>query len=77
MLWACQEERETKYVGERMLDVDPAARRRRGRPKKRFMDARQEGMQVMNVRGSCRRQNVLKKNDLLWWPLKGTVERSG
>ena len=41
--------RDEGYVGRRMLDMDLPGRRRRGRPKRRFMDAVKEDMQVVGV----------------------------
>ncbi len=41
--------REEEYVGNRMLDKALPGRRRRGRPKRRFMDAVKEDMQVVGV----------------------------
>lgn len=37
------------YVGRRMLNMDLPGRRKRGRPKRRFMDAVKEDMQVVGV----------------------------
>lgn len=36
-------------MGRKTLEMDPPASRRRGRPKRRFMDAVKEDMQVMGV----------------------------
>ena len=38
------------YIGGRMLEMELPGRRRRGRPKRRFMDAVKEDMQVVGVR---------------------------
>ncbi|XP_063885538.1 uncharacterized protein LOC135113848 [Scylla paramamosain] len=37
------------YVGRRMLDVEEPGRRKRGKPKRRFMDAVKKDMQVVGV----------------------------
>ena len=42
--------RESGYIGRRMLELELPGRRRRGRPKRRFMDAVKEDMQVVGVR---------------------------
>ena len=47
-----------------MLEMELPGRRRRGRPKKRFMDAVREDMQV--VSGRYREQVVIENNDSLW-----------
>ena len=39
-----------KSVGWRMLEMELPGRRRRGRPKRRYMDAVKEDMQVVGVR---------------------------
>ena len=41
--------REAEYIGRRMLKMEPPGRRRRGRPKKRFMDAVRADMRVVGV----------------------------
>ena len=38
------------YIGKRMLEMELPGRRRRGRPKRRFMDVVKEDMQVVGVR---------------------------
>ena len=42
--------RDRGYIGRRMLERELPGRRQRGRPKKRFMDAVKEDMQVVGVR---------------------------
>ena len=37
------------YVGRRMLNMEPPGGRRRGRPKRRFMDAVRDDMRVVGV----------------------------
>uniref|UniRef100_A0A8C4NFF6 ribonuclease H n=1 Tax=Eptatretus burgeri TaxID=7764 RepID=A0A8C4NFF6_EPTBU len=41
--------REAEYIGRRMLKMEPPGRRRRGRPKKRFMDTVRVDMRVVGV----------------------------
>ena len=41
--------RDEEYVGRKMLEMDLPGRRRRGRPKRRFMDAVKEDMQMMGA----------------------------
>ena len=42
--------RDSRYTGRRRLEMELPGRRRRGRPKRRFMDAVKEDMQVVGVR---------------------------
>ena len=37
------------YIGRRMLEIELPGRRRRGRPKKTYMDAVKEDVQVVGV----------------------------
>ena len=41
--------RDSGYIGRRMLEMELLGRRRQGRPKRRFMDAASEDMQVVRV----------------------------
>ncbi|KAJ8376011.1 hypothetical protein SKAU_G00065910 [Synaphobranchus kaupii] len=41
--------REVGYIGRRMLDMELPGKRRRGRPKRRFMDTVKEDMQAVGV----------------------------
>lgn len=41
--------RDGEYVGKRMLEMEQPGRRKRGRPKRRFMDAVKEDMQAVGV----------------------------
>ncbi|KAF7710661.1 hypothetical protein HF521_009533 [Silurus meridionalis] len=38
------------YIGRRMLRMEPPGRRKRGRPRRRFMDVVREDMQVVGVK---------------------------
>ena len=38
------------YIGRRMLEMELPGKRQRGRPKRRYMDAVMEDMQVVGVR---------------------------
>ena len=42
--------RDGGYIGRRMLEMELPSKRRRGRPKRRYMDAVKEDMQVVGVR---------------------------
>ena len=42
--------RDSRDIGRRMLEMELPGRRRRGRPKRRYMDAVKEDMQVVGVR---------------------------
>ncbi|KAI5086740.1 hypothetical protein C0J45_2291, partial [Silurus meridionalis] len=42
--------RDMNYIGRRMLKMEPPGRRKRGRPKRRFMDVVREDMQVVGVK---------------------------
>ena len=50
MIWTCPEERESEYIGRRMLSFELPGRRPRGRPKRRFMDEVKEDMKLVGVR---------------------------
>ncbi|KAJ8353688.1 hypothetical protein SKAU_G00212550 [Synaphobranchus kaupii] len=41
--------REVGYIGRRMLDMELPGKKRRGRPKRRFMDTVKEDMQAVGV----------------------------
>ena len=60
--------REEEYVGRRVLGMDLPGRRRRGRPKRRFMDAIREDMRVVgaledDVRDRERWRRVIRCGD--------------
>ena len=42
--------RHCESIGRRMLEMELSCRKRRGRPKRRYMDAVKEDMQVVGVR---------------------------
>ncbi|KAI5093658.1 hypothetical protein C0J45_16796, partial [Silurus meridionalis] len=42
--------RDMGYIGRRMLRMEPPGRRKRGRPRRRFMDVVREDMQVVGVK---------------------------
>ncbi|KAI5109305.1 hypothetical protein C0J45_0702, partial [Silurus meridionalis] len=42
--------RDMSYIGRRMLRMEPPGRRKRGRPRSRFMDVVREDMQVVGVK---------------------------
>ncbi|KAI5107764.1 hypothetical protein C0J45_1358, partial [Silurus meridionalis] len=42
--------RDMIYIGRRMLRMEPPGRRKRGRPRRRFMDVVREDMQVVGVK---------------------------
>ncbi|XP_062865903.1 uncharacterized protein LOC134328668 [Trichomycterus rosablanca] len=42
--------RDSEYIGRRMLDMQLPGKRQRGRPKRRYMDAVREDMEVVGVR---------------------------
>ena len=42
--------RDNGYIGRRMLEMELPGKRPRGRPKRRYMDAVKEAMQVVEVR---------------------------
>ncbi|KAI5087037.1 hypothetical protein C0J45_24418, partial [Silurus meridionalis] len=42
--------RDMNYIGRRMLGMEPPGRRKRGRPRRRFMDVVREDMQVVGVK---------------------------
>ncbi|KAI5089279.1 hypothetical protein C0J45_20687 [Silurus meridionalis] len=42
--------RDMNYIGRRMLKMEPPGRRKRGRPRRRFMDVVREDMQVVGVK---------------------------
>ena len=63
--------RDEEYVGRKMLEMDLPGRRRRGRPKRRFMDAVKEDMQMMGaveeeVQDRARWRRVIRCGDPKW-----------
>ncbi|KAK4307254.1 hypothetical protein Pmani_020967 [Petrolisthes manimaculis] len=59
--------RDGEYVGRRMLEMDPPGRRKRGRPKRRFMDAvkdiRMVGVTEEDVEDRARWRQVIRCGD--------------
>ena len=53
-----------------MLAMGLPGRRRRGKPKRRYMDAVKEDMQVVGVRVEDTKNRLKWKIDSLWQPLK-------
>ena len=63
--------RDEEYVGRKMLEMDLPGWRRRGRPKRRFMDAVKEDMQMMGaveeeVQDRARWRPVIRCGDPKW-----------
>ena len=63
--------RDEEYVGRKMLEMDLPDRRRKGRPKRRFMDAVKEDMQMMGaveeeVQDRARWRRVIRSGDPKW-----------
>ena len=48
--WFRHVQRDSGYIGRRILEMELPGRKRRGRPKRRFMDAVKEYMLVVGVR---------------------------
>ena len=57
------------YIGRRMLTMELPGKRKRGRPKRRFMDAVREGMTAVEVT----EEEAGERAD--WQPPKGAAER--
>ena len=54
-----------------MLEMELPGRSQRGRPKRRFMDAVTEDMQVVGIKSRRYREQVeMETDDSLWQPLK-------
>ncbi|KAK4307251.1 hypothetical protein Pmani_020964 [Petrolisthes manimaculis] len=64
---AGRDRRDGEYVGRRMLEMDPPGRRKRGRPKRRFMDAvkdiRMVGVTEEDVEDRARWRQVIRCGD--------------
>ena len=51
MVWTCHEERpRVCRLGTKMMEMELPGKRRRGRPKRRFLDAVKEDMQEVGVK---------------------------
>lgn len=57
--------RDAGYVGRRVLRMEPPGRRRRGRPKRRFMDVVMEDMRVVGVAEEDA-EDKMETDDPLW-----------
>ena len=67
------ERRNAEYIDKRMLRLELAGKRRRRRPKKRFMDVVREDVRVV---GASEKNTASRRNwRPLWRPLIGAAER--
>ena len=57
--------RDQGYVGRKMREMELPGKRKRGRPKRRFLDVVKEDMGEIGVKET----NDLEKDDTLWLPL--------
>lgn len=67
--------KEDGYVGKRMLGIDLLGIRKKGRQRRRFMDAVKEYMQVVGATENRKRPSLIEKNDPPLQPLTGAAER--
>ena len=71
--------RDQEYVGRKMMEMELPGKRKRGRPKRRFLDVVKEDMRVREDRKKTeRRQKDVENDDTLWPPLtngKGRKEK--
>ena len=58
MVWPCAEEGGLGYIGQKMLRMGLPGERKRGRPKKRFLDAVKEDMKVVGLTEEDARDRV-------------------
>ena len=66
--------RDEEYIGKKVLDIELPGKRKRGRPKRRYMDGVREDMRVVGVSMEDvenRVSKLLDTNDLLRRPLTG------
>ena len=71
----CRDGMQSTNIDKRMLCLELPGKRRRGRPKTRFMDVVREDMRVVGVSDGYGEQEKLETADPLWRPLMGAVER--
>ena len=73
----CCEEGCEVYTGQKMLRMGLPGGRKRGRPKRRFLDAIREDMKVVGLTEEDAGDRVKWKgiNVVLWRPLTGIAER--
>ena len=65
--------RDEEYIGKKVLDIELLGKRKRGRPKRRYMD----GVRVVGVSTEDVENGVwwMETNDPLWRPLTGEAEK--
>ncbi|KAI5098696.1 serine/threonine-protein kinase D2 [Silurus meridionalis] len=63
-----QKRRDMGYISRRMLRMGPPGRRKKGRPRRRFMDVVREDMQVVGLKEADveDREGGMVTDDLLW-----------
>ena len=70
--------RDQEYVGRKMMEMELPGKRRRGRPKRRFLDAVKEDMREVGVKEKDVEDRKMWRIDTLWPPLtkgKGRKEK--
>ncbi|KAI5095346.1 NACHT, LRR and PYD domains-containing protein 3, partial [Silurus meridionalis] len=68
--------RNMSYIGRRMLRIEPPGRRKRGRPRRRFMDVVREDMQVVRLKeADVKDRGVWRRMIRCGAPLIGAAER--
>ena len=68
--------REAEYVGRRTLEMEVPGRRKRGRPRKRWLDVVREDMESVGVvEKNVVKQRGVEEEDALWRPRIGKAER--
>ena len=68
---------EAEYVGRRTLEMEVPGRRKRGRPRKRWLDVLREDMESVGVMEEdvVNRRRRVEEEDALWRPRIGKAER--
>ena len=61
MVWTCHEG-DQEYVGRKMMEMELPGKRRRGRPKRRFLDVVKEDMKEVGVKATVAIYCVLQYN---------------